>query len=224
MADSTGQVLKPPKQPRSRRTLERIVNAALAILEEEGPSGVTVQAVVARARSSVGSFYARFAGKDELLEYLGSRVWDDALERWSEAMATRSWAGLSLPELVGGAAALLFDVRRSRVGKLRAVDRMGIGMGAFDSFREHLLEDLESLLLERRSEINHESPELAIRLALRAALGVFDAQILPDAGGEAASRDLLVGEVRELMMLYLAGPTLGRGQDPKQVDFFDVWG
>ena len=65
----------PPKQTRSRRTLERIVQASLDILEREGPDGLTVQAIVERAGSSVGSFYARFGGKDDLLEYVGDRVW-----------------------------------------------------------------------------------------------------------------------------------------------------
>ena len=41
--------LTPPKQTRSRRTLERIVQASLSILDEQGPAGLTVQAVVARA-------------------------------------------------------------------------------------------------------------------------------------------------------------------------------
>ena len=51
--------LNPPKQSRSRRTLERIVQAALKILEEQGHKALTVQAVVDRADSSVGSFYAQ---------------------------------------------------------------------------------------------------------------------------------------------------------------------
>ena len=44
----------PPKQARSQRTLERIVRAALEILNEKGPDAVTVQSVVARSGSSAG--------------------------------------------------------------------------------------------------------------------------------------------------------------------------
>ena len=214
--------LNPPKQPRSRRTLERIVKAALDILEEEGPSGVTVQAVVARARSSVGSFYARFRGKDDLLEYLGSRIWGEALERWNEAVAARSWAEMDLAELAAGASGLLFDVRRSRVAGLRAVDRMVEGTGAFEAFREHLLGDLESLLLERRDEIAHEAPERAVRLGLRAVLGVLDSGMEPEGASEDEAREVLVRECSELLLSYLGGRP--RGGDPARVDFFDVWG
>ena len=58
--------LNPPQQSRSQRTLERIVAASLELLATQGPSGLTVQAVVDKADSSVGSFYARFKGKDDL--------------------------------------------------------------------------------------------------------------------------------------------------------------
>ena len=83
----------PPRQLRSRRTLERIVRASLQILNEDGPDGLTVQAIVERAGSSVGSFYARFSGKDELLAYLGERIWREAAARWDEAVASRKGAG-----------------------------------------------------------------------------------------------------------------------------------
>lgn len=222
MPNPTSSALNPPKQPRSRRTLERIVKAALDILEEEGPSGVTVQAVVARARSSVGSFYARFGGKDDLLEYLGSRVWDDMLERWNEAMAARSWSDMDLAELVGGAVGLLFDVRRSRVEQLRALDRMSGGAGGYEAFQSRLVGDLEGLLLERRDDIMHESPELAVRLGLRAVIGVIDSGVEAQ-GGEAVGRDVLVQECRELLMAYLVGGSRG-APEGGQVDFFDVWG
>jgi AcrR family transcriptional regulator len=221
MSDTPSSALKAPKQPRSKRTLERIVKAALEILEEEGPSAVTVQAVVARARSSVGSFYARFGGKDDLLDYLGSRVWDEALERWQEAVAERAWSEMDLAQIAGGAVALLFDVRRSRADQLRSLDRLADGSGAYEAFRTRLLGDLEALLLERRDEIVHANPELSVRLGLRAVLGVIDSGV--DVGGaEPVPKDALLAECRELLIGYLTGRPGGPGSG--QVDFFDVWG
>ena len=228
MSATPSTALKPPKQPRSRRTLERIVSAALELLESEGPDGVTVLAVVARAKSSVGSFYARFGGKDDLLEYLGERVWDEALSRWNDAIDARAWSGMNLAEITAGSVGLLIDVRRSRVGHLRDLDRMSGGGDAYERFRRHLVESLEALLLERRAEMEHEKPELAVRLGLSAVLGVIDAGLeTPDEvdGGEGevgASRKQLVHECTELLLRYLAGGTRGRGKGP--VEFFDVWG
>ena len=222
--------VNPPQQARSRRTLERIVRAALAILEEEGPDGLTVQAVVARANSSVGSFYARFGGKDDLLEYLEERVWDEARERWQTALTERSWSGLGMEALAEGAVRLLADAHRSRASYLKALDRMGAGAGdGYGSFRRYVLRGLADLLLERRSEIRHADPDLAVRLALAAVGGAIEAG--DPRTGEPFEHETLLREGPALLLSYLAGrgPATADGTPVEEdedgdVDFFDVWG
>jgi len=223
MADgSTEEIsLTPPKQTRSRRTLERIVQASLSILDEHGPAGLTVQAVVARAGSSVGSFYARFRGKSDLLDYLAARVWQEALERWSEALESRDWSVLELRELAAGSVGLLFDAQRSRSSYLRALDRAAGGDDeAYTAFRKELLDGISHLLLARKHEIDHLRPELAIRLGLLAVLGVVDAE--DPTSGEALPRSVIVKEATDLLLGYLvpAGPP----GSTEGVDFFDIWG
>ena len=215
--------LNPPLQARSRRTLERIVRASLEILEVEGPDALTVQAIVGRAESSVGSFYARFGGKDDLLEYLGERVWREASERWEEALASRRWEELELHELVAGAVRLLSDSRRTRSSYLRAIDRAAGGSGeAYASFRTHLLRGLEELLLGRSAVIEHEEPGVAVPVGLRAVMGVIDAA---EAEGTAAvPEDRLIEEATSLLLGYLAPGAARAGGPPGDVEFFDVWG
>src|SRR5687767_12609116 len=87
---------KPPQQRRSRKTLTRIVEAGLAILRERGPDGLTVQEVVARARTSVGSFYQRFAGKEELLRHLEETLAAEAAAKFEGELAARVSADLPL--------------------------------------------------------------------------------------------------------------------------------
>ena len=86
--------------------------ASLELLEAEGLTGLTVHKVVAKAGSSVGSFYARFDGKEDLLDYLGERLWTEALERWELALETRDWSTLSLDEVAEGSVGLLIDAQR----------------------------------------------------------------------------------------------------------------
>ena len=213
--------LNPPKQSRSQRTLERIVEASLELLATEGPAGLTVHAVVDKADSSVGSFYARFGGKDDLLDYLGERVWDEALDRWNEALASRDWSDLDFAELVAGTVGLLIDAQRSRSVYLRALDRAaGRQSDAYANFRSHLLVSLGGLLLDRREEIRHDEPELAVRLGLRAVLGVIDAELR--VVEDRLDRDTLVSECRSLLHGYLTGRVDAGPGDA--VDFFDVWG
>jgi AcrR family transcriptional regulator len=203
------------------------VTAALELLERDGPDGVTVQGVVQRADSSVGSFYARFGGKDDLLHYLAERVWDEALERWEAAVEARAWSEMTLAEITEGAVGLLIDVRRSRVGDLQQLDRMVGGGDAYERFRRRLVESLEGLLLERADEMAHPQPELGVRLGLSAVLGVVDAGLgLVQTGGDGASgstpREVLSKECTELLLAYLTGGTAERGSEG--VEFFDVWG
>jgi len=213
----------PPQQARSRRTLERIVRAALDILEQEGPEGLTVQAIVERAGSSVGSFYARFGGKDDLLEYLGERVWREAAARWDETLGSRDWSGLDLRQVVQGAVRLLEETGRSRASYLRALERAaGAREHAYLAFHTHVIRGIEELLLARSAEITHPDPSVGVRLGLRAVLTMVET------APETARRDPLtpdrrMEEAAAMLMAYLAGEKR-RSVGRKKVDFFDIWG
>jgi AcrR family transcriptional regulator len=213
----------PPKQSRSHRTLERIVRASLQILEEEGPEGLTVHAIVGRAGSSVGSFYARFAGKEELLTYLGERVWREAAGEWDEAMASRELGGLTLAEVVERAVRLLGEAVRSRATYLRALRRApGAGEAAYGAFQAHVLQGIEGLLLTRAEEMSHPDPPVGVRLGLQGVLA-----ILEDGEGderrEPVPMERRVEEAVSLLVGYLAAERR-RGAAPGKMDFFDVWG
>lgn len=210
-----------PKQNRSRRTLERIVDASLELLATEGPDGLTVHKVVAKAGSSVGSFYARFKGKEDLLDYLGERVWTEALDRWNTALDSRAWDEYSLAGMSEGAVTLLVDAQRSRSAYLRALDRAGSGQGhAYEQFQTDLLSGLAKLLLGRREEIVREDADLAVRLGLRAVLGVVDAELR--ASSDRIPRETLIAECSAILTAYLVGG--GEVEDKGPVEFFDVWG
>lgn len=215
---------RPPRQSRSQRTLERIVRASLQILDEEGAGALTVQAIVERAGSSVGSFYARFDGKDELLEYLGERVWREAAERWDQALSSRDWSALDTAALVDGAVRLLGEAGRSRASYLRALERApGARDDAYTSFQAHVATGLASLLLERRGEPVHPDPEVAVALGLTAALALLEE---PAAGspGAGVPPERRVEEASRLLRTYLLAGEGGGAAPPGEVDFFDIWG
>jgi len=76
-----------PQQARSRRTLEQLREAAWQLLENGGIEAVTVVGVAAGAGVSVGSFYARFEGKEELLDHLEAVALEASLRSWRDAAA-----------------------------------------------------------------------------------------------------------------------------------------
>lgn len=66
-----------PKQARSRQSFEKTIEAALALLQERGNDEFTLADVSARSGVSIGSIYARFQGKDELIRVAHSRKMED---------------------------------------------------------------------------------------------------------------------------------------------------
>jgi AcrR family transcriptional regulator len=74
-----------PKQERSRRLVEAIVEAAQLVLAESGADALTTVNVAQRAGVSVGSLYQYFAGRDALL----FAVYEDEVARFQERW--RAW-------------------------------------------------------------------------------------------------------------------------------------
>jgi AcrR family transcriptional regulator len=68
---------KTPRQDRSRRTVERILEAAARIFHEQGYSGATTNDIADEAEVSVGSLYQYFPNKDALLVALTTQHIED---------------------------------------------------------------------------------------------------------------------------------------------------
>lgn len=200
------------------------MRASLQILDEEGLAALTVQAIVERSGSSVGSFYARFEGKDELLEYLGERVWREAAERWDAALASRDWTGLDAGTLVDGVVRLLAEAARSRASYLRALGGVdGARDDAYAAFRAHVAAGLHRLLVERRAELAHPDPDTAVALGLGAVLAVLE-ETGHEPAGTVLTPERRVEEAARLLRSYLLGGGAAGGEPSGEVDFFDIWG
>ncbi|MCH7748992.1 MAG: TetR/AcrR family transcriptional regulator [Acidobacteria bacterium] len=214
--------LRQPKQSRSRRTLQRITRAALELIAEKGVEGTTISAIVRRAGSSVGSFYARFEGKDDLLTYLDERIWESAEERWNEATegswGDRAIGDRAIPEVVGGLAKLYAELelvhRAARDALAQALRGPGAGPSeAALRFKARVLEDSRRLLLDRSAAINHPIPDLAVETTCR-SLEACALSLDP-----AVMADLCAALVRHLTGDHPSAPPSDEG-----VEFFDIWG
>ena len=73
MHDSPVSPRKSPRQERSRRTVERILDAAARIFQEQGYAAATTNDIADEADVSVGSLYQYFPNKDALLVALTKR-------------------------------------------------------------------------------------------------------------------------------------------------------
>jgi AcrR family transcriptional regulator len=207
--------VRPPVQARSRRTLSRILDATTTLLAEKGRDALTVQDIVARAKTSVGSFYARFSGKDELLAYLEAGVWTRARGEWDEALSARVGEGSSLGERIRAVVALLVEVHQDEAFKHWSSAGKEAGDGV--EFARHMRESVARVLIESRSQIRHPEPQRAVALGYAAVTGALRER--PDGWEDRA----LIEELSRLWRSYLGG---GKGDDrgSAAVDYFQVWG
>jgi len=217
-----GPLVRAPQQERSRRTLERLANAGVALLRAAGPEALTITGVTRRARTSVGSFYARFQGKEDFLRYLGEGALEEATARWRVAREALGGGGSvrrRVTAVVTSLAELYQDGPASRLALLDGLDDPPpTRRRRLETFVAAELADLLSI----------EPPRAG--LMARVLTGVLgDPAALdpasPSPGDEATAfdRDAVVDELVQLLSGYV-DPGLRGGAGSREPDPFDVWG
>lgn len=215
---------RPPQQARSRRTLQRILDAARQILEVDGVEALTVQAVVRRARASVGSFYARFSGKEELLDHLESMVWSEVEAGWEAAVAADVGEVGTLEGTVDTLVGAMIDsARAGGAARSRLRARPG-GSSHETTFAGRVQSDARRLLLTHRRRLAHPRPELAVGVAVTAVRGAVRAIEEGSAAFPAPPEADLRRELSRLLLAYLGGAGGGEESEPSEgMEYFDVW-
>lgn len=197
-----------PKQARSERTLRRLLEAAEAIIAEEGFAALSIPAVVARAKSSVGGFYARFRDKNELLRALEERFFHEVSAILEHLADERRWADASVEEIVAAAVKELVTVTENRRELIRAcmfrATQDTVIRDHVIDFRRRAAERMGAVLLAKAPRITHPEPALALDLAVQAAFALMQNHVLLD-GTRAAGRTLTQEDLeREIARLVLA--------------------
>lgn len=197
-----------PKQARSERTLFRLLDAAEALIVEQGLAGLSIPEVVRRAGSSVGGFYARFRDKNELLRALEERFFLEVQSRLDALADERRWQGAPVRDIVTAAVDELVTVTEARRALIRcfmfrATQDVEIRDVAV-RFRNRAAERIAALLVGKSPSFSHPDPVLAIDLGVQAAFSLMNQHALLD-GTEAAGRMLSLDELKcEIARLFVA--------------------
>lgn len=200
-----------PRQPRSRRTLERILGATQALLEKRNFDKLTIQEIVRRAGCSVGAFYGRLGDKEALLDALDERYVEEFATRMEAILADprdRSLRNLVLEtveslvkfhrEHQGLARTLVLRARRAPDRRYRQREQ-----------RLHkLVPRLRDLVLQHRKELAHPQPGLAAELGLVMALFTIRELVLWDhlAAIVPLSDECLAEQLTRAFLAYLGAP------------------
>lgn len=166
------QTVLPALQERSRKTLERLLKAAIEILNKEGLDGATIPHIAARAKLTPGSIYRRFPDKDALLREVFIRMLEGNYRGSQELLKPEYWKSRSLAEMCRFVIAETLNGYARHRGLLRAFTSFTLQHPDTSFVRR--CEDLQwkvsrvvsDLLLLRRDEIHHPDPESAVPFAL----------------------------------------------------------
>ena len=160
-----------PRQRRSRRSFQRMLDAARELMAEGGIEAVTVQEVIARAGVGAGTFYARFDGRESLIRYLHELEWGEGEQWWAAFLRGERWEGWSLAALMGEVTRVLVRTHFAREPVLRALWTRAVARPA-DGIMERtaewdaaFVEALAARLADRSGEMGHPNPRRAARLA-----------------------------------------------------------
>jgi len=205
--------IKPPQQARSKKTLERVLDAAEEVIRERGVSGLTVSEVVRRAGSSVGAFYARFADKEGLLATLHERTCAEAIATAELALDPARWQLADISSIIEEIIRFTAAQYEERLGIMLAF----LALAAADvsyarrraAFESKVGALLGRLLQERADEIAHPDPLLAADVTVRIVLGTLESDTVArrTSSTEPALKDeVLAGELSRAVAAYLGAP------------------
>lgn len=205
--------LRAPQQQRSADTLRRIVASARQSMRRKSFDDTTLEEVTHGAGVTVGAFYARFGGKEALLDLLEREAYDDLRARLSagsagETMPEGSTIEDGLRRFLESLAYLYSEhggvlrslLLSSRSDPRRQARRMRFTGGLIDQGVDQIL-SLEGT-------IEHENPRRSLKLAL-----LFTTSALRDAllfkedwikrSGDSLSEEELVDELVRGALAYL---------------------
>lgn len=189
--------IRPPQQARSQETLDRLLDAADAVLAEKSFSEATLAEIVERAGLTVGAFYRRFPDKDALLHHFDDIFFAELEATVETLLAPERWAGASAADIIITMTAEATALYRTRRGLLRSLFLRARGDKVIQESARRVnarfIAALETLLLPRRAELSH--PDLP------RAIGV--------------GFTMLVGALRETIVFGEVWPGGGPGDDPR---------
>lgn len=205
MAGTRFDPRKRPVQERSRRTVERILDAAARVFAAQGYASGTTDRIAAAAALSVGSLYQYFPNKDSILAALLERHVDEATSMLGRLEAAA--AGQPLATVVGAFVAAMVELHMIEP-RLHAVlfeesPRPAHLQNRLWAIRAGLAARLAARLRGDPS-VTVPDPDLAALLVVDTVEGLTHGYVLH--GEEMADEAAYVGEVTRLVLRYLTAP------------------
>ncbi len=199
---------RPPNSGVARLQRERILDAEVEVVAEDGAGGASVELVIARASVSRRTFYEHFGGLDECLV----AVLDRGLERVG-SLAAQAFEGAGSWQdgmRLALAAVLGFFDEEPQLARVCMVETLA-GGALVGRYRERINDAFRALVVARiRSEVSHPSP-LAPEAVLGSVMGIVNARLI------ARGDEPLLGLLGPLMGV-IVGPFMDEEQVAREIE------
>jgi len=194
---------KIPRQERSRRTVERILDAATRVLSERGYDGASTNRIAAAAGLSNGSLYQYFPNKDAIVVAVLDRFADHLADR----LGTEIEAALARPWQAAGRSLLDAQIRllEENAELLRVVVEHVPRLGPFDkldALTQRLTDLVRIYLLLNRDRFRPGLDVDASLWIITQTVGQLSLRYVLDR--PPIPRDRMVDELAELIIRYIS--------------------
>jgi len=210
MTSSSAQLewVRPPRQARSQQTLDRLLDAAEAIIDEKGLDKATVAEIARRADSSVGAFYTRFSDKEGLLRCVLERFTEQAVATAESILEPERWANVSTREVLESMVLFMLGILRARRRLIVALlvraaqDPSVSALG--QRLHDRISDYMHALIAHRGHAVTHPDPEMAVRLAVWMVLSAMESRVIYSGGGTAGLDDkVIAAQIAQMVVSYI---------------------
>lgn len=174
----------PPRQLRSRETLDRIVEAAYEITSREGFEAATLLQIASAAGVAVGTVYSRFRDKEALLSTLHERATARSRQFIEERFLMDRSPDQSLRTVLEEMIRSSVELARSMAGFQRAAFQRALTDPAFAEreaeVRNVLVQATRKVFLARRDQIGHPDPERAVQFFVTLYVSVVTEHVMTE--------------------------------------------
>ncbi len=199
----------PAKQERSVHTLNRLLDAAEHVLEDEGLEAATVPAIAKRAGVSVGVVYRRFKNKEALIRGVYERFLWRVSEQNSVMLSALDGMDVGIEDVLRGMIHGSIESNRRKRNLLRALYQFARThkdpaiKGQAAKMNRASTAAFAALMLANRDRIKHPDPEAAIEFAVLALASIIRTVIIGEHSHGLTAPDDLEGELTRMIFAYL---------------------
>lgn len=213
---SVSPYVREPKQVRSRRSFDRVVDAAVTLLAERGSDVFTLAEVAERAGVSIGSIYGRVDSKDDLLRAAHARemarIDDATTAAFADDRPRDEPLRRGVDHVIRTTAELLRGNAAVMAPFMLVAHRDPVVAEAGRAAHGRLVEAFGAALLAHRDAIRHPDPERAVRWSCTVVYSVLARWLGlgsdPQAAGE-GDWEQIVADLTDMITAFLGGSWAG---------------